>query len=270
MEPKDLIVQLVKMHGARNDFIIADARREPFRNPSTLAIRLCDRRVGIGADGLLLLEASAIADARMRVFNADGSEAEMCGNGIRCLARYLDEAGEGSPLRIETETGVIETRVVEREPEYLVRVTLPVPDFSARRTGATDGLGMTGSTYLVRVGNPHLVLLRGSIDDFDFESVATELQREFPEGINVHVTSVSDEHTLRVRHWERGVGLTQACGTGAVACAASAIRLGLARSPVDVHVPGGNLHVEWDGTGAAYLTGPAERVFDAVIPRHDP
>ncbi len=244
------------MHGARNDFIVADARRQSIPDPSALAVRLCDRRSGIGADGLLLVEPSDVAHVRMRVVNADGSEAEMCGNGIRCLARYLDEAGEGATLRIETDAGVIETCVLEREPEYRVRVAMGTPRFETR---ALD----IGDAHFVSLGNPHVVLLRRS-DDIDLVATALELQRSpaLPEGANVHVAVVEGDRALRVRHWERGVGLTQACGTGAVASAATAIRLGLVRSPVDVKVPGGELVVEWDGEGEAHLTGPAERVFE--------
>ncbi len=256
-----MIVRLVKMHGARNDFIIADARREPVPDPRALAVRLCDRRGGIGADGLLVVEPSEVAHVRMRIVNADGSEAEMCGNGIRCLARYLDEAGEGAALRIETGAGIIETRVVEREPEYLVRVAMGRPRFETRALELDE-------SHFVSLGNPHVVLLRRSLDDVDLVATALQVQRapELPEGANVHVAVVG-EPGLRVRHWERGVGLTQACGTGAVACAATAIRLGLARSPVDVEVPGGTLRVEWDGEGEAFLTGPAERAFETTVDR---
>lgn len=254
------MVHLIKLHGARNDFIILDARREPTRDFDALARRLCDRRASIGADGLLVVESSSIAHARMRIFNADGTEAEMCGNGIRCLARYLDEAGEGSALAIETGAGIIETCVTAREPEYLVRVAMGLPHYQPRALGLRDA-------SFVDLGNPHVVLVRRSFDEIDLVQTACGLQRSsvLPEGANVHVVLVEDERTLHVRHWERGVGVTQACGTGAVACAASAIVLGLARSPVDVHVPGGCLVVEWDGAGTAFLTGPAARVFETTI-----
>jgi diaminopimelate epimerase len=249
-------MRVVKMHGARNDFVIVDTRRDAVDNPSALARSLCDRRGGIGADGLLLVEPSAAGAARMRIVNADGSEAEMCGNGIRCFARYLDEEAEGDALAIETASGVLATRVLAREPEYRVRVSLCHPE-RARHPERS-------ATHIIRVGNPHLVLIRDSVDDVDLETVAREVQRDFPEGINVHVASVVDERTLRARHWERGVGQTQACGTGSAACAVAAIEDDLVRSPVDVIVPGGTLTIEWDGDRLD-LIGPAERVFETTV-----
>ncbi len=254
-------LHLVKMHGARNDFVLLDTRRDDaVEDPAALARTLCDRRSGVGADGLLLVGASATADAKMRIFNADGGEAEMCGNGVRCVARYLDESGAGTELRIETASGVIATRVLEVVPEYLVRVAVNAPAFVSLDLGLDDA-------HLVVVGNPHVVLVRRSLDEVDLAATALTLQRSpaLPEGVNVHVVVVESDRSLRVAHWERGVGLTQACGTGSVACAAVAIRNGLARSPVDVHVPGGVLRVEWDGDNATYLIGPAERVFETDV-----
>ncbi len=253
-------LRLVKMHGAHNDFVVVDAREEPVERAAELARRLCDRRGGIGADGLLAIASSRIAQVAMRIFNADGSEAEMCGNGVRCVARYLDEAGEGGVLGIETEAGVIQTRVVARQPHYLVRVAMGIPRFEG-------ALLEYAGARVVSIGNPHVVLFRGSLDDLDLVATATGLQRSeaLPQGANVHIAVVENDRCLHVRHWERGVGLTQACGTGAVACAAAAIATGSARSPVDVGVPGGVLVVEWDGEGEAYLTGPAVRVFETTI-----
>ncbi len=253
-------LRLVKMHGARNDFVVVDAREKPVERAAELARRLCDRRGGIGADGLLVIASSRIAEVAMRIFNADGSEAEMCGNGVRCVARYLDEAGEGAALGVETLAGVIQTRVVAREPQYLVCVAMGVPRFEA---AALD----VASARVVSLGNPHVVLSPAALDDVDLVATAIALQRspELPQGANVHSCVVENDRTLRVRHWERGVGLTQACGTGAVACAAAAIAMGRTRSPVEVHVPGGVLVVEWDGEGEAHLTGPAVRVFETTI-----
>ncbi len=254
-------LHLVKMHGARNDFILVDGRRGGgVENPAALARTLCERRTGIGADGLLLVESSSVANAAMRIFNADGGEAEMCGNGMRCVARYLHEAGEGATLRIETQAGVIEAAVVERELEYLVRVAVNAPVFESVDLGLADA-------QLVIVGNPHVVLLRDSLDELDLVATAHALQRSpaLRDGVNVHVAVVESDHALRAVHWERGVGLTQACGTGSVACAASAIRKSLVRSPVDVHVPGGTLRIEWDGANVTYLIGPAERVFETDV-----
>ncbi len=251
-------ITVVKMHGARNDFVLVDARRAPVEREAQLARRLCDRRGGIGADGLLLVEPSRIAGSRMRIFNADGTQAEMCGNGIRCVARYLDESGAGALQAIETQAGVIETRVVEREPTYLVRVTLGIPRYEA--------LTITRGAHFVDLGHPHVVILAGVVGELDLEATALALQGTptLPNGGNVHEMAV-ERDGLRVRHWERGAGLTQACGTGAVACAVVAIERKLLASPVTVRVPGGELRVEWDGRGPAHLTGPATRVFETAM-----
>lgn len=262
-------MHVVKMHGARNDFVLVDARRERVGDAAALARRLCDRRAGIGADGLLVVESSDVVAARMRIVNADGSEAEMCGNGIRCFARFLDENGEGDAFSIETLSGVFHTRVVQRRPEYLVRVALGPPDFEQTLGGGSlDRLGMTRNRLgmtVVRVGNPHAVLLCDDAGGVDLAAVADGLRAEFPDGINVHAASVESEHRVRAFHHERGVGPTQACGTGAVACVVLAIARGLAKSPVEAIVPGGTLTVEWDGARALALVGPAERVFDGAI-----
>jgi diaminopimelate epimerase len=247
------------MHGARNDFVIVDRRRDERVDLARFAQWACDRRAGIGADGVIAIESSKAAVAGMRTINADGSEAEMCGNGVRCAARWLDEAGEGAGITFETEAGLISTEVVSRGAEYAVRVAMGRPSIT-RLTKDDD-------EWFVDLGNPHVVLVRSSIDDVDLESIAQEIQTDwrFTNGTNVHLAELRDRRSMRVAHWERGVGLTMACGTGAVACAAVAIANGTATSPVEVFVPGGRLVVEWDGTGNAYLTGPAVRVFDAEV-----
>ena len=252
---------VTKMHGARNDFVVLDQRNARIDALPAFARWVCDRRAGIGADGLITIEVSAVADVQMRIFNADGSEAEMCGNGIRCAARWLDEAGDGERLRFETRAGVVETAIVSREPEYLVRVAIGTPHVAAQP------VPFVADARFVDVGNPHVVLFRERIEDVDLATVATRLQTVdgFANGTNVHLAAVEGKGALRVRHWERGVGLTMACGTGAVACAAAAIERKLLRSPVNVSVPGGRLLVEWDGVGGAFLTGPAVRVFDTAV-----
>jgi diaminopimelate epimerase len=253
-------MQVTKMHGARNDFVVVDARIESLREPPQFARWVCDRRAGIGADGCLVLEPTQVADVRMRTINADGTEAEMCGNGIRCAARWLDEAGEGERIAFATDAGIVRTEIVAREPEYLVRVAIGTPRVEAQALGALP------DAAFVDIGNPHVVIFRSDLDAVDLEAVAAALQREpaFPAGTNVHVAAVSGRRSLRVRHWERGVGLTMACGTGAVACAAAGVARGLIVAPVEVRVPGGNLLVEWDGS-EAHLIGPAVRVFDTEI-----
>lgn len=254
------MIAVTKMHGARNDFIVVDQRVARIDGLEAFAQSMCDRRTGVGGDGLIAIETSAAAGVRMRIINADGSEAEMCGNGIRCAARWLDEAGEGDSIRFETGAGIVQTTVVAREPEYLVRVEMPAPRIVPQPMPLDDA-------RFVDVGNPHVVLFRKHVDDVDLTMLANRLQtaRPFENGTNVHVAAVEEDGSLRVRHWERGVGLTMACGTGAVAAAAAAIEGKKLPSPIDVFVPGGRLVVEWDGKGSAFLTGPAVRVFDTHV-----
>jgi diaminopimelate epimerase len=253
-------VRVTKMHGARNDFAIVDARAQPLHECESFARWVCDRRGGIGADGVLVLERTSAADVKMRTINADGSEAEMCGNGIRCAARWLDESGEGDRVAFDTAAGIVRTQILARGPEYSVRVEM------GRPVVGTLSVPLLADAEFVEIGNPHVVIVRGDVESIDLESVAEALQREprFRTGTNVHVAAAYDG-ALEVRHWERGVGLTAACGTGAVACAVVAIRRGIARSPVELFVPGGRLVVEWDGSGEAYLIGPAVRVFDTEV-----
>lgn len=249
------------MHGARNDFVVLDRRGKDNGNLSSFARWACDRHAGIGADGVITIESSSLADARMRIFNADGGEAEMCGNGIRCAARWLDEVEAREGLTFETDSGLIATQIVSRGREYAVRVSMGCPRIDE------VVFSSLGSASIVDLGNPHVVFVRPGVDDFDLEIVGRWLQKypAFPNGTNVHVAAPDEAGVLNVRHWERGVGLTMACGTGAVACATVAIKTGITTSPVELLVPGGRLVVEWNGSGVAYLTGPAVRVFDTEV-----
>ncbi|MGA8099659.1 MAG: diaminopimelate epimerase [Candidatus Cybelea sp.] len=254
-------MHVTKMHGARNDFVVVDGRATPLRDVTSFARWACDRRAGIGADGVILLETSQRAAVRMRTINADGSEAEMCGNGIRCAARWLDESGEGDSIAFETDAGIVRTEIVAREPEYLVRVAMGRP-----RIASGTPFSIPPATF-VDLGNPHVVIFESNVDAFDLNGLASGYQNDpaFPNGANVHLAALLRNGSLRVLHWERGVGLTQACGTGAVACAAVAVNKKLAASPVEVFVPGGRLVVEFDESGAAHLIGPAVRVFDTEV-----
>jgi len=251
---------VTKLHGTLNDFILLDAReRDGFDLPA-LARRVCDRRSAIGGDGLLVVLPSESADVRMRIFNADGSEAEMCGNGIRCVARYLNERGEGEQHRIETMAGIISTQVLNGDGSFLIRVELGEPKLQHRPLPVANA-------DFVSMGNPHVVIFARDAYAIDLVAIGERMQRDpaFPEGTNVHIAVPVSMHRLDVRHYERGVGLTYACGTGAVACAVAAIHRGIAASPVNVHVPGGVLRIEWEGSGNAFMTGPAVRVFDTTL-----
>ena len=252
-------VAVAKMHGARNDFVVVDARTQHVGDPVEFARAVCDRHTGIGADGLLLIE-DGEPFLSMRVINADGSEAEMCGNGVRCVARYLDERQEGADQTIATKAGPIATSVMVRGPVYRVRVDMGIPRI-------LDLALPWPHAVAVDTGNPHLVLFVSSFDEIDLSELGERLQYDplFPDGVNVHLAAIDDLHTIDVRHYERGVGLTMACGTGAVASAKAAIARGVAQSPVTVYVPGGELLIEFTENGSALMTGPAERVFDTTI-----
>jgi diaminopimelate epimerase len=248
-----------KYHGARNDFIVLDARTEGVDDVRGFALRWCDRHGGIGADGVLVIGTSDRAPVSMRVINADGSEAEMCGNGVRCVARYLDERGEGAQVDVDTVAGIIHTDVIERGAEYRVRVNMGRPRIIS--------VNEAGDSTIVDTGNRHIVLFREAIDSFDLWGIgeATKNDPQYPDGINVHLVEIEGPSALHVRHYERGAGLTMACGTGAVASAVAAIARGDVASPVTVRVPGGELRIEWDGSGDAFMTGPAVHVFDTTI-----
>jgi diaminopimelate epimerase len=254
-------VPITKMHGAGNDFVILDRRRVQLEDLPAFARCVCDRHRGVGADGLIAIEASDSSNPRMRTINADGTEAEMCGNGARCAARWLEEAGEGQRISFETAAGLVRTEVVTREPQYMVRVAMGRPNAPIAR------LRSIANAFFVDLGNPHVVVWVDDLDGIALEHLAAQLQRDpdFPNGTNVHLATSLDPCTIAVRHWERGVGRTLACGTGAVAAATVALEQNHAVSPMTVVVPGGRLNVEWDAEGNALLTGPAERVFDTEL-----
>jgi diaminopimelate epimerase len=226
-----------------------------------------------GADGLLVLREAPGFAAEMRVFNADGSEAEMCGNGVRCAARYLFDRGASDRFGLFTKAGPIGVEVVEREP-FSARIDMGPVTFphgpGERSIGPGElTLGPGSAVYFheVSVGNPHAVIFVEDVAAIDLADLAARFAAsgQFPAGVNVHVAQRVDAQTLRVRHFERGVGLTQACGTGAVACAAIAVELGVVQSPVALQVPGGTLRVDWAPGGNALLTGPAETLFERTL-----
>ena len=285
-------MQFMKMHGTGNDFVLvgngslssADAPDAP--NWSTAATRLCDRHFGVGSDGVLLILPSDVAAFRMQMFNPDGSEAEMCGNGIRCATKYAVETGlvtvskaPEAGIRVETLAGVktVWPAVGPGGSVHEVRVDMEPPKLSPRRVPvAVDGDGPVldhpatvagaelGLTF-VSMGNPHAVaFLEESVDRFPLERIGpmVEHDRLFPNRTNFEVVNVLARDRLRVRVWERGAGLTMACGTGACAAMVAARLKGLVRDSAVVELPGGELFVEWDGSGPVYMTGAVETVFE--------
>jgi diaminopimelate epimerase len=250
-------IPVVKMNGTHNDFILVDGRDQLPDDPVAFARRVCDRASGIGADGLLLLLPSEVADVRMRIINADGSEAEMCGNGTRCVARYLDEHDGRAAALLETLAGPIATTIVARDPEYAVSVELNVP-----LVGQAHGVAGFDAIP-VDVGNPHVVIFVDDVDAIDIRTLGPRIEHDprYPHGTNVHLAQILAPNSVRAVHWERGAGATQACGTGAVAIAAAGIVTRGLRSPVAVDVPGGRLTIVWTPGGRAVMTGDAVREF---------
>jgi diaminopimelate epimerase len=261
-------VPVVKMHGARNAFILIDERPARLSEYGKIAQKVCAFDGGLsGADGLLVVRDAAGHAAEMRIFNADGSEAEMCGNGIRCVALYLAERGAPDSFTIATAAGPIGVNIVSRDP-FEARVDIgPVsfPGSALEETAAAPG--GPWKFYDVSVGNPHAVLFVDNVAPVDLATLGVTLNwlERFPNGTNVHVVQIVDARAINVRHYERGVGLTEACGTGAVASAAAAIAIRGVESPVTVNVPGGTLRVEWAPGETARLTGPAETMFERTI-----
>jgi diaminopimelate epimerase len=261
-------VPLVKMHGTHNTFVLVDERPARFAQYGGLARTLCAPDGPMdGADGILVLLDARDAAVAMRIFNADGSEAEMCGNGIRCIARYLFERAEGDAFTIATETRPIRATVTARAPFAATVDMGPVHLPNDAEEEALDALGQTWRLYEVLLGNPHAIAFVPNVDAIDLPALGNALQmhRHFPAGINLHVAAVVDARTLKVRHYERGVGLTQACGTGAVAAAAVAIAARGFGSPLEVHVPGGTLQVAWRPGQHAELTGGAEFILEREV-----
>ncbi len=274
-------MRFVKMHGTGNDFVLLEADDDARDWPS-LARALCDRHYGIGADGIVLVMPSQQADVRMRIFNPDGSEAEMCGNGIRCLVKYAVEMGLVRPrdgrLTVEALAGVLPAWVeMEGEQVRRVRVSMGVPRFApAEIPVAAEGpgpvldlpleaKGQQLSLTCLSLGNPHAVhFLESPVDRFPLEEVGPAVERHplFPQRVNFGVARVLDASRLELRVWERGAGLTLACGSGATAAVIAASLHGWVGQLVDVRLPGGTLTIEWHGRGEAYLSGPAEWVFE--------
>ncbi len=285
-------MDFTKMQGAANDFVVIDARNIE-RNWTELAIAICDRHLGIGADSLLLLMSSNTADYCMRTFDADGSEAETCGNGIRCIAKYILEKGlaktETDAITVETAAAI--SRVTfEKSGGEITKfwANMGKPHFSADkipvkleagRGGVVDIKNMLSynvsvdgidlSLNLVSMGNPHAVhFIRESVSDFPLNVIgpAVENLPVFPKRTNFEVVQVVDNTHLEARVWERGVGETLACGSGACAISVASKLLGYTGSRADIRLPGGTLNTEWNGKGEVVLGGPAATVFEGKWP----
>lgn len=291
-------MKFTKMHGLGNDYVYVNCFEETVSDPSSLSPLISDRHRGIGADGLILISPSERADAGMQIFNADGSEAEMCGNGLRCVAKYVydhglarsrgpfappgEHAGFPASLMIETGRGLLTVGLTpdaeDRVQSVCVDMGSPIldPDEIPVRLAGPEiinhpirvdhqSLEMT----CVSMGNPHAVFIVDRLDEIDVPQLgaAIESHEYFPKRINVHFVEILNEQELQVGTWERGSGITMACGTGACACCVAAVLMNRAERRCTTHLPGGDLAINWNNLdGHVYMTGPATEVFDGTWP----
>ncbi len=272
-------IKFTKMHGLGNDFVVLDAVTQAIDLTPAQARFLADRHFGVGCDQILVVEKTARPDAdfRYRIFNADGSEVEQCGNGARCFVRFVHEKGLTAKraIRVETKGGLIEPRL---EADGLVTVDMGVPRFEPTRVpfiSESDALvqplqldGASVDITALSMGNPHAVQVVANVDTAPVagQGPLIENHPRFPQRVNAGFMQVVDRHAIRLRVFERGAGETLACGTGACAAVAAGIARGLLDSPVRVATRGGELAIAWGGPGQPVLmTGPAVTVFDSEI-----
>jgi diaminopimelate epimerase len=268
-------LQFTKMHGCGNDFIFIDCLNGANSDLENLAKKLCDRRFGIGADQLLTVHPSKIADFKMEIYNADGGQVEMCGNGIRCFAKYVYEHGltKKKELAVETLAGIIRPRLVGDQ----VEVDMGEPILEGRKIPVNaDGkvlnypLEVDGKKYevsCVSMGNPHCVLYLDDLQRLEIEKIGPRFEHHpfFPKRVNTEFVTVLGPQEIRMRVWERGAGETWACGTGACAATVAGAMTGRNQRKATVHLRGGELVVEWQSDNHVYMTGGAEEVFQGTV-----
>lgn len=269
-----------KMHGLGNDFILMDEIDPLKYDLEALAIRLCDRHQGIGADGIILILPSEIADVKMRIINSDGSEANMCGNGIRCFAKYVydNQVNTAKSFTIETGAGVmIPELIVEDGKVIFVKVNMGAPQLERSAipmTGAAgnvinEPLKTADNEYKITsllMGVPHTIVFVDHLDETDIVTIGRQIEKHplFPQGTNVNFVEVINDRVIKVRTWERGAGSTLACGTGSCASAVAASLNGKTGKEVIVHLTLGDLLIEWID-GIVYMTGSANHVFAGEV-----
>lgn len=261
-------IAFTKMHGCGNDYIYVDVSKHTIDNPQEASIRWSDRHKGIGADGLVLIDKvdGDDADFSMRIFNADGSEALMCGNASRCIGKYLYEKGltDKTTIRLLTKSGVkvLELKVSEGVVES-VCVDMLEPKISDKLLFCKDEDPEIG--VFVSMGNPHYVIFTDNVDKVEDMGPKFECHEAFPQRCNIEFAKVYPDGSIRTRVWERGSGITMACGTGACATAVAAAMTGRTGRQADIIMDGGTLHIEWKENNHVFLSGPAEFVFDGEI-----
>ena len=276
-------MKFTKMHGCGNDYVYVDCTKTMIENADKLAIKVSDRHFGIGSDGLILIASSDVADFQMIMYNADGSRGEMCGNGIRCVGKFVYDKGLTTKKNITVETlGGIKTLELHTEDDKVksVRVDMGSPEFTAKKIPVISDeekmmgkdIEVNGETYnvdCISMGNPHCVVrMEEDVRELELEKIGPNFENHklFPNKINTEFINILDKGRVRMRVWERGSGETLACGTGACAVAVSCIVNGLVSSPVDVELIGGYLTIEYNqNEDVVYMSGPAEIVFEGEI-----
>jgi len=275
-------MKFTKMQGLGNDYVYVNCFEEKIENPSEVAIKVSNRNFGIGSDGLIMINPSKVADFEMEMYNADGSRGEMCGNGIRCVGKYVYDYGLTNKTSISVETlGGIKYLdfTIENGKVKLVKVDMGSPELvPANIPIVADGdsvidapIEVDGIEYRmtgVSMGNPHTVIYIDDVQGLEIEKIGPKFENHdrFPKRINTEFAKVIDRNTVEMRVWERGSGETLACGTGACAVAVASILNGLTEDKVTVRLLGGDLQVEWDrDTNKVYMTGPAEVSFEGEI-----
>lgn len=257
-------MRFTKMHGCGNDYVYVDCFSEQVNEPGQVAQRVSDRHTGIGSDGLVLIMPSEVADLRMRMFNADGTEAEMCGNASRCVGKYAYEHNltDKTDLLLETKSGIKRLRLhtVGHEVQSVtVNMGRPVEGETVVHEGRI--------LHTIGMGNPHAVMFVGDLAEVDVHSsgATIEVLPCYPNKTNVEFAEVLSRKEIRLRVWERGTGETMACGTGACATAVAAMNQGLTDNDVTIHLTGGELQISLNDEGEVLMTGPAEEVFTGSI-----
>ena len=275
-------MKFTKMHGIGNDYVYVNCLQEKVEDPSGTARKISDRHFGIGSDGLILIKPSEKADFQMDMYNADGSKGAMCGNGIRCVAKYVYDYGltDKTSISVETGSGIKYLDLtVENNKVTMVKVDMGEPDLTASHIPIKaqteqvidEPIEVDGKTYRitgVSVGNPHGVVFLDDIDSLDIEKIGPSFENHvrFPDRINTEFVQLDNRSHVRMRVWERGSGETLACGTGACAVAVACVVNGLTQREVTVSLRGGDLKICWDEKdGHVYMTGPATVVFDGEI-----
>lgn len=263
-------MRFTKMQGLGNDYIYLDCINRYIEDVSALAIQMSDRHFGVGGDGIICIYPSACADFRMEIYNADGSRAEMCGNGIRCVGKYVYDHGltHRTELTVETLAGIKDLRLcVEQGKVAMVLVDMGIPEVSSPQAICLNGQKWT--IIPVSMGNPHVVLMVDKIAEAPVATLGPQIERHpiFPDRTNVEFVTVSSRNSLAMRVWERGSGETLACGTGACAALAACVATGQCDSRAEIILSRGKLWVDWDDASKhIFLTGPAATVFEGEWP----